>query len=289
MPTYQISYKSTNTYEKPIISAVLDYLIIPVTDQRQQLVTSNVITTPEVKFFKATQIRGFDVYRCRLPRRTNSFMFSYTAQVEVQSFNPFDIELLFIEEEKLLQNTENFKLENFFYIQQSHHTTLPKDIAIPQLMADENAFDFCLRVKSFVKNFITYDLNSADIFRNVPEIIASKMGVCQDYAHLMLAICRNSGLPARYVSGYLHTTEGNTDSTAIHAWVEVLIPGAGWLGVDPTNDLLVNQHYIKIAHGIDHTECSILKGFLQSSGKNTTEYRVTVQDQYQQEQVQQQQ
>ena len=288
MPTYQISYKSTNTYEKPIISAVLDYLIIPVTDHRQQLVSSNVITSPEVKYFLATQIRGFDVYRCRLPRRTNSFMFSYAAQVEVQSFNPFDIQLLFIEEEKMLQQSEQFKLENYFFIQQSKHTELPKDIAIPQLMADESGFDFLLRVKSFVKDYITYDLDAADIFRNVPEIIAAKRGVCQDYAHLMIAICRNSGLPARYVSGYLHTVDNVTEATAIHAWVEVLIPGVGWVGVDPTNDLLVNQHYIKIAHGIDHSECSILKGFLQSSGKNTTEYMVTVQDQYQQEQVQQQ-
>ena len=78
-------------------------------------------------------------------------------------------------------------------------------------------------------------------------------GVCQDYAHIFLALCRLMGIPARYVAGMM-VGEGAT-----HAWTEVWILGA-WIGFDPTNNRLAGDHYIKLSHGRDFGDCTIDKG-----------------------------
>jgi transglutaminase-like putative cysteine protease len=103
---------------------------------------------------------------------------------------------------------------------------------------------------------------------DVNEVFARKTGVCQDYAHVMVAMCRSVGIPARYVSGYLPTALGpraktaNADAADVttHAWIEVAIPGAGWWGLDPTNQQEVGASHVKIAHGRDYDDVAPLRG-----------------------------
>lgn len=85
------------------------------------------------------------------------------------------------------------------------------------------------------------------------EVFASGRGVCQDYAHLMLAFCHAAGLTARYANGFLEG-EGQT-----HAWVEVH-DGYAWAGVDPTHDRLIERGYVKLAHGRDAADCPVNRG-----------------------------
>lgn len=82
-------------------------------------------------------------------------------------------------------------------------------------------------------------------------------GVCQDFAHIMLAICRNWGIPARYVSGYLFTDRkqgDRSDPDATHAWVEVFLPTQRWVGFDPTNNVLAGERHIAVAIGRDYAD-----------------------------------
>ena len=83
-------------------------------------------------------------------------------------------------------------------------------------------------------------------------------GVCQDFAHVMIAIARSWGIPARYVSGYLHVanrTGEHLPDNATHAWVECRLPRLGWIGFDPTNQSLAGEGYIPIAAGRDYRTC----------------------------------
>ena len=106
---------------------------------------------------------------------------------------------------------------------------------------------------------LTYVPGSTYVGMDVNEVFARKTGVCQDYAHLMVAMCRSVGIPARYVSGYLPTAFGprakskdaGSNEVTTHAWTEVAIPGAGWWGLDPTNQQEVGASHVKIAHGRD--------------------------------------
>jgi len=104
------------------------------------------------------------------------------------------------------------------------------------------------------------------------EVLARREGVCQDFAHLAVACLRGAGLPARYVSGYLETLPPPGQATllgadASHAWVSVLLPGLGWVDLDPTNDRVVDDTYIVTAWGRDYADVPPLKGVIFTEGK----------------------
>jgi transglutaminase-like putative cysteine protease len=88
------------------------------------------------------------------------------------------------------------------------------------------------------------------------DVIVQRSGVCQDYAHFLIGLCRSVKIPARYVSGYLATETAN----ATHAWVEVFIPGLGWRALDPTHNCQINEAYVKIGHGRDYADVPPVTG-----------------------------
>jgi transglutaminase-like putative cysteine protease len=106
------------------------------------------------------------------------------------------------------------------------------------------------------------------------EVVASdRRGVCQDLAHLMIAICRRDGVPARYVSGWLHDPARGVPGES-HAWVEVLVPGAGWFEVDPTHPEPITGRWVRVATGRDYADVTPLRGTYQ--GAPTEKMSVTV-------------
>jgi transglutaminase-like putative cysteine protease len=103
------------------------------------------------------------------------------------------------------------------------------------------------------------------------EALARGEGVCQDFAHLAIGCLRSLGLPARYVSGYLETDPpvGRprlAGADVSHAWASVLVPGAGWIDIDPTNRQFVNGRYVVAAWGRDYTDVPPLKGVIFTEG-----------------------
>jgi transglutaminase-like putative cysteine protease len=115
----------------------------------------------------------------------------------------------------------------------------------------------------------------------VEYVLKAKKGVCQDFAHVMIACFRNLGLPARYVSGYIETIpplgkEKLVGSDASHAWVSVYFPNIGWVEFDPTNNLHPTDKHITIAVGRDYQDVAPIKGIIFSSGNQTLDVKVDV-------------
>ena len=111
----------------------------------------------------------------------------------------------------------------------------------------------------------------------IEEILSSGRGVCQDYAHVMIAVARSWGVPARYVSGYLYVSgspDGRAWSNATHAWVECLLPELGWVGFDPTNRSLADERHVRIATGRDYLDISPTRGVRQGGGETRLEVDV---------------
>ena len=132
---------------------------------------------------------------------------------------------------------------------------------------------------------VRYVSGVTDISTSVTEIFESKRGVCQDFAHLMIACLRSKGLSARYVSGYLRTNPGpaaGADETmlvgadASHAWVSVYCPPIGWVDLDPTNNLLVDTDHVTLAWGRDFGDVSPLRGVIVGGGGHDFSVRVSV-------------
>lgn len=127
----------------------------------------------------------------------------------------------------------------------------------------------------------TFDASATDIATPLATVLAERRGVCQDFAHLMLACLRSLGLAARYVSGYLLTEPPAGQprligADATHAWIEIYCPTHGWIGFDPTNNCQPQLEHIVLGWGRDFTDVSPLRGVLLGGGSHDPEVAVTV-------------
>jgi len=115
---------------------------------------------------------------------------------------------------------------------------------------------------------------TTDVFTAVAEVLRRRVGVCQDFAHLFIATARAMGVPARYVSGYIHSGVGHVGTGATHAWAEVLVPGRGWVGYDPTNPVHVSDHHVRVAVGRDYRDAAPTRGTYVGAAGETMEVTV---------------
>ncbi len=113
----------------------------------------------------------------------------------------------------------------------------------------------------------------------IEDALAAKQGVCQDFAHVFITILRGLAIPARYVSGYLYQSGQQTDRSregATHAWVEAWLPGTGWIGFDPTNNLLASGRHIRTAVGRDYADVPPTRGVFKGEASSKLTVSVTV-------------
>jgi len=126
------------------------------------------------------------------------------------------------------------------------------------------------------ENFI-YDPGVTEVHAHVEESFSLRRGVCQDFTHVMLAMCRSLGIAARYVSGYLYNGGGDLlGSQASHAWCEVFLPGSGWIGYDPTNHTVTDERHIKVAVGRDYEDVAPIEGGYHGIGSSRMEVSVVI-------------
>ncbi|MCD7724400.1 MAG: transglutaminase family protein [Clostridiales bacterium] len=135
--------------------------------------------------------------------------------------------------------------------------------------AEEASYDYAVRLTHRLHEEFFYEKNVTDVSTTAEEAWKLGRGVCQDYAHIMIALCREAGVAARYVTGMM-IGEG-----ASHAWVEIAEDGR-WYGFDPTNDKPVDDTYIKLGVGRDAADCQINRGLLRGGGAQTQTVDVKV-------------
>lgn len=131
------------------------------------------------------------------------------------------------------------------------------------------------RLAHRIRTELTYRSGSTTVHTTQAELLGQRMGVCQDFAHLMIAALRLHGVPARYASGYLETRpapgrEKLRGSSASHAWVSAWIPGAGWVEIDPTNDCFIDERYVVLGWGRDYGDVPPLRGVVFTEGSGST-------------------
>jgi transglutaminase-like putative cysteine protease len=121
-----------------------------------------------------------------------------------------------------------------------------------------------------------YDKRATTISTPIDEVLKSRHGVCQDFAHLMIACLRSLELPARYVSGYLRSDGKLTGGEASHAWVSVWCPVLGWQAFDPTNNTMPNGRHVTLAWGRDYSDVTPVKGVALGGGEHVISVSVDV-------------
>lgn len=153
-------------------------------------------------------------------------------------------------------------------------TTIARDI----IAGETDAWRATLAIMRFIHREFRYQPSVTNVHTKMSEALRLRQGVCQDFAHVMLGLCRSLRIPARYVSGYLYN--GPTDqlrgAQASHAWIEVFLPDHGWIGLDPTNQQCVGEHHVKAAVGRDYADVSPLRGTYRGTGDRTLKVDVLV-------------
>ena len=143
--------------------------------------------------------------------------------------------------------------------------------AAPSFPAGRSLLDAVTELASRIHEDFTYEPGATEVSTPLAEVLAGRKGVCQDFAHVGIGCLRSLGLPARYVSGYLETDPPPgrpklVGADVSHAWFSVLVPEAGWLDLDPTNDQLVNHRYVVTAFGRDYRDVPPVSGVIYTEG-----------------------
>jgi transglutaminase-like putative cysteine protease len=175
--------------------------------------------------------------------------------------------------------TEAEFFDHLEYVQPTRYVPLDANIEEASrevLKTRSGVWGDVLAVSGFVNRALVYKPQATAVDTLASEALRLRAGVCQDFAHVTLGLCRSAGLPVRYVSGYFLNPGRKPDEIeASHAWIEALVPGFGWAGYDPTHNRLADDRYIRVAGGRDYADIRPISGTYRGSA--TKELRVEVQ------------
>lgn len=278
---YSIRYSAKNTYENKANGALWQFLIIPENNDSQELISDGFSNSLKIPVEKSINGYNFRTYRVRPKRAFEEVEFNAEFHLIKKVENIFEKTTEVTDNEYEILRSIHFKAENDIFLRNTALTDLPRNV---EFKFDESIsiFENLQNLNKWIHDEFTFKADVTDIDTDLDHILEIKQGVCQDFTHLFIAIAKNFEIPSRYVSGYLHQGNGYFGDSQMHAWAECNIPGIGWIGFDPTNNLVAAENHIKVAHGKDYTDCPPLKGVVFSSGKNETEYTVQVSAQQQQ-------
>ncbi|MCY4257170.1 MAG: transglutaminase family protein [bacterium] len=274
-----ICYRTIFRFDSPVRESQNEMRACPVTNQRQQLLSYRISLEPSARTLSFTDYWGTRVDQFGVTDSHQSLQVTAEASVETQDPIPLTANPPL---EALLE--PQFRDSHEEYLHPTPHTNYDSALAQEAQTLASDAKDVRSTVEAvweFAGSRLSYQPNSTKIGDCITEIAAKKAGVCQDFAHLGVALCRSLGIPARYVSGYLFSSNDRTGSVSgdfvrvqTHAWFEAAIPGAGWLPLDPTNQLTVGHQHVKIGHGRDYDDVPPLRGVY--SGPATPEVEASV-------------
>jgi transglutaminase-like putative cysteine protease len=276
---YNINYSSLNQYEEPVKEGIFEYLISPCNDASQTLIDFSIKHSLGNEVFFSKNSYGFQNIRIRLKGLLKEFKLTYESKVQKNEVSLLTLEQeLPLKEQFAFLDNRVFFIDNYLFFSKTPLTSISvkNKKAILKYQRKTGVLDYLDELNASIYALLSYKSNYTTVETTADDVLGIKKGVCQDYAHLFLAMCRENGLACRYVSGYLDQGSTHIGSAMMHAWVEVFVPGPGWVGFDPTNNLRVNSHYIKVCHGKDYLDCSPIKGVLMTRGENNTTHQVKV-------------
>jgi len=280
MDEFYIEYFIENKYESPVRKANFQLLVIPDSGS-QKIQELKFYCSEDQEMHISRNIFGFEIINYYISQPFSEFWFKLSAKITKPEINPFYVSPLLPTDEFELIHSLNFQIDNSLFLSSTDLTKMPTVVncTFPEYSGEIQIFEYLLSLTGFLYQLLEYSPESTDVNTPIEEVLRIRKGVCQDYAHLFLSVCRQNKIPARYVSGYLNQGAGFTGTSQLHAWVEALIPELGWVGFDATNNLVADHHYIKIAHGTDYRDCSPIIGVLETTGTQKSIHSVTVTNQ----------
>ncbi len=278
---YSIRHVTRYRYDAPVRECVMQLYMQPKSEGGQRLQSFQVTTQPRATLQAYTDHFGNAVYHFDVPGVHQDLQTEAEAAVEVQA-QPAPPEWVDASAWQALGAGE-IRAEHFDMLH-PHGLTLPTaalDAFLNErgLLKGEDPMSTLRRLNRGIFEAFAYAQDETEVDSPIDVALKKRKGVCQDFSHIMIVAARGWGIPTRYVSGYLYTKRDAGDRSAAdatHAWVEALLPGAGWVGFDPTNNVLAGERHIRVAIGRDYNDVPPARGVFKGPANSELAVAVTV-------------
>ena len=268
-----IKHKTKYKYDRSINLSPHIFRLRPAPHSRTPIESYSIKIKPENHFFNWQQ-DPFGNYLARIvfPDKTTELSVDVEIIADLKTINPFDFFVEEAVEEFPFTYSEELKKELLPYLEKVESGPLLKDWLAKIDMTPKRSIDFLIGLNSDLYNHLNYTLRMDPGVQTCEETLSSKLGSCRDYAWLLVQTLRHLGLAARFVSGYLVQLKSDEksldgpsgpeeDFTDLHAWAEVYLPGAGWIGLDATSGLLAGEGHIPLACTPSYESAAPVIGF----------------------------
>ena len=275
-----IHHKTHYRYPSPVKDSFNELRLHPLSNQWQKCESCFVNVFPTSRLHKYLDLNGNLVHHFEIPQDHSKLIvesrstISTHKRVDFESF-PYGVSM------KSLREMEG-KADCRPYLQSSSYVEINPEawrMAVDVQGESKDVFQTAYLIMEFIYERFEYSKATTSVHSHANEILSTRKGVCQDFAHAALALCRCLGIPARYVSGYFYDHTRNQSmrgSEASHAWIEVFVNGHGWFGLDPTNNRVVDETYVILGTGRDYKDVAPITGTYYGRLPESMEITVTV-------------
>jgi transglutaminase-like putative cysteine protease len=266
---WEIHHRTLFTYASPVRDSFNDARLQPFSSEEQTVESFDLKVLPSARLSQHHDFYSNIVHHFEIAEPHTSLLVESNLRVATHPLAPLPgaqamWELSRIQEALKDPRTHEF-LEASRYVDISPETWR---LAVDATIGQTDAWLAALALMRFVHEHLDYVPNSTTVNTPMRRALAERHGVCQDFAHVMIGLCRALKIPALYVSGYLATEK----ASATHAWTEVFIPGAVWRALDPTHNCQPGETYVKTAVGRDYADVPPIAG----NYKGTTDRKMEV-------------
>ena len=270
-------------YAALVRESVMEVWMQPQKTPRQRLASFDLELDPAAQVFSYADPFGNAVYHFDVPHPHDQLTITARSVVETSAPEPLPEVLDLGEWDRL--KSDRVLVENFDFLR--HQGFCVETDALRSFAAehgldrlrDRDPLTAVRRLAETLYDAFDYEPGVTDAESPIDLALSARRGVCQDFAHIMITLCRSWGIPARYVSGYLFTDrEGGdrSDPDASHAWLEVFLPSTRWIGFDPTNNTLAGERHISAAIGRDYADVPPSRGVYKGEAESQLAVGVNV-------------
>lgn len=268
-----ILHRTRYVYSSPVRDSFNDVRLEPPSIPEQTVESFLLKVLPAVRMKHYTDFYGNWIHHFEIPESHGYLLIESQSRVTTHwpEALPLDAKLC-----PLANIAEVANIERCFdFLQTSRFIELEADawrLALDATVGCTDVWQATLALMSFTHGYLKYESRSTHVHTHMSSVIKDRRGVCQDFAHFMIGLCRSLKIPARYISGYLATEA----ASATHAWVEVFIPNTGWRALDPTHNRQIDGTYVKIGHGRDYADVPPVSGNYRGTLDRTMEVQVQI-------------
>ena len=277
---YTIKHVTRFRYSAAVSEGIMELRMQPRDDGGQRSIKTQIQTIPRARIQHYRDFLGNVIHHFDVPGRHAQL--TVTAESFLEAVAPPPLPEALEPEAWAELDALTSRGDQFDYL-------MPSQFAAPtaqlhrlaaELGATRSADPLTLlrELNSAIYQTFDYEPESTRVDSPIDDALRARKGVCQDFTHIMIALLREIGIPARYISGYLYHSGGRDRSTAgaTHAWAEALLPGLGWVGFDPTNDLLASERHVRVAIGRDYADVPPTRGVFKGKASQALDVSVRV-------------